>query len=66
MALLAQNGGLNAVPQGTDPYNYLDNILSSMLQQRITQQPTQGQQQSGGDQGSSNPLALALRGLGIQ
>ena len=30
-AILAQRFGINAVPQGTDPNAYLDNILSQIL-----------------------------------
>jgi hypothetical protein len=58
MAMLAQNGGLNAIPQGTDPYNYLDNILSQYLQ---SQGGGQGQQGGGSQGGGINPLALILQ-----
>ena len=66
LAILAQNGGLNAIPQGTDPYNYLDNILSQILQgQQGGGSPLQnasvGQGTGGSQSGGVNPLAMILQ-----
>ena len=63
-ALISQLLGSNAIPQGVDPHNYLDTIISDAIKSKLGQGGGQGQaDQSGGQQGGGSPLAAILQHL---